>query len=131
AAAEEAKTVGGAVELLMEVAEIRQRQKRPRESEALYRRVLGMLPDDAVAREKLEGLYRGESRWVDLAASLEERTDPRLGAAAPESERPALLRELADIYQRRLSRPHDAIDTLIRLRDLMPEDVGVLRELGE
>lgn len=131
AAAEEAKSAAGAIELLMEVAEIRLRQKRPREGEALYRRVLGMRPDDAVAREKLEALYRAEGRWVDLAASLEERTDPRLGAAAPDSERPALLRELADIYRRRLSRAHDAIDALIRLRDLMPEDVSVLREMGD
>ena len=130
-AAEDAKSGAAAVELLMEVAEIRVRQERPRDSEALYRRVLGMLPDDATARERLEGLYRAEGRWVDLAASLEERTDPRLGVAAPDSERPALLRELADIYQRRLSRTHDAIDSLLRLRDLMPEDVGVLRELGD
>lgn len=130
-AAEDARSGAAAIELLMEVAEIRIRQERPRDAEALYRRVLGMLPDDATARERLEGLYRAEGRWVDLAASLEERTDPRLGAAAPESERPALLRELAEIYQRRLSRTHDAIDSLLRLRDLMPEDVSILRELGE
>ncbi|HWN70371.1 MAG TPA: tetratricopeptide repeat protein, partial [Haliangium sp.] len=85
---------------------------------------------DRVARERMEALYRGESRWVDLAASLEERTDPRFGIAVPESERPELLRELADIY-RRMNRTHDAIDSLNRLRDLLPEDVGVLRELGE
>jgi tetratricopeptide (TPR) repeat protein len=129
-AAEEAKSAETAVGLLMEVADIRSRQKRSRETEALYRRVLGMRPRDRLARERLEALYRAESRWVDLAASLEERTDPRFGIAVPESERPDLLRELADIY-RRLNRPHDAIDALSRMRDLLPEDVGVLRELGE
>ncbi len=129
-AAEEAKNAETAVGLLMEVAEIRSRQKRSRDTEALYRRVLGMRPRDRLARERLEALYRAEGRWVDLAASLEERTDPRFGIAVPESERPDLLRELADIY-RRLSRSHDAIDALTRLRDLLPEDVGVLRELGE
>jgi tetratricopeptide (TPR) repeat protein len=129
-AAEEAKSAEIAVGLLMEVAEIRSRQRRSRETEALYRRVLGMRPRDRVAREQLEALYRGESRWIDLAASLEERTDPRFGIAAPETERPELLRELADIY-RRMNRAHDAIDTLNRLRELLPEDVGVLRELGE
>ncbi|ACY16641.1 tetratricopeptide repeat protein [Haliangium ochraceum] len=129
-AAEDAKTADTAVGLLMEVAEIRARQKRSRETEALYRRVLGMRPRDRTARERLEGLYRSEGRWVDLAASLEERTDPRVGIAVPESERPELLRELADIY-RRMSRPHDAIDALLRMRDLLPEDVDILRELGE
>jgi tetratricopeptide (TPR) repeat protein len=129
-AAEEAKSAEIAVGLLMEVAEIRSRQRRTRETEALYRRVLGMRPRDRQARERLEALYRSEGRWVDLAASLEERTDPRFGIAAPESERPDLLRELAEIY-RRLNRAHDAIDALNRLRDLLPEDVGVLRELGD
>jgi Tfp pilus assembly protein PilF len=129
-AAEDAKSAEIAVGLLMEVAEIRGRQMRTRETEALYRRVLGMRPRDRVARERLEALYRSESRWVDLAASLEERTDPRFGIAVPESERPELLRELADIY-RRMSRSHDAIDALNRLRELLPEDVGVLRELGD
>jgi tetratricopeptide (TPR) repeat protein len=129
-AAEEAKTAGRAVSLLMDVAEIRARQQRGRETEAIYRRVLGMRPDDIEVRRRLEELYRTESRWVDLAACLEERTDPRLGAAAPDSERPTLLRELADLYNRQLNRPHDAIDALHRLQALVPEDVDVLLELG-
>jgi tetratricopeptide (TPR) repeat protein len=129
-AAEDAKSAEIAVGLLMEVAEIRSRQRRTRETEALYRRVLGMRPRDRLARERLEALYRGEGRWIDLAASLEERTDPRFGIAVPESERPELLRELAEIY-RRMNRAHDAIDALLRLRDMLPEDVGVLRDLGE
>ncbi len=131
AAAEEAKSADAAVGLLIEVAEIRSRQGRNRDTEALYRRVLGMLPRDRVARERLEALYRSEGRWVDLAASLEERTDPRFGIAVPESERPAFLRELASMYRDRLGRNHDAIDALLRLRELMPEDVEVLGELAE
>ncbi len=131
AAAEEARTGEAAAGLIMEVADIRARQQRPRETEAMYRRVLGMRPNDPVARERLESLYRSENRWVDLAASLEERTDHRLGGSAPEQERPTLLRELADIYRRRLNRPHDAIDALLRLRDIMPEEVSVLRELAD
>ncbi len=130
-AAEEARTGEAAVNLLMEVGEIRARQGRDAETEATYRRILGMRPDDAVARERLEALYRRADRWVDLAASLEERTDPRLGTAAPEPERPALLRELAAMYRDRLGRPHDAIDALNRLRQLAPEDIELLRELAE
>ncbi|HEU5059858.1 MAG TPA: hypothetical protein VFU21_25180, partial [Kofleriaceae bacterium] len=129
-AADEADTVEKAARLFMEVAEIRSRQGRPRDMETTYRRVLGMRPEDMVARERLEALYRQESRWVDLAASLEERTDPRLGATMPLSERPALLRELASLYGDKLSRPHDAIDALERLRTITPEDVDVMDQLA-
>lgn len=129
--AEDAHTAEAAADLLMEVAAIRDRQGQPARAEAQYRRILGMRPDDAAARAKLESLYRAGGRWVELAASLEERTDPRLGTAAPEAERPALLRELASIYVDHLAHPHDGIDTLERLRQLAPTDVGVLRDLGD
>jgi Tfp pilus assembly protein PilF len=129
--ADGALSAAAAADLLMEVAAIRVTQGRPQEAEAQYRRVLGMRPDDEIARARLENLYRAEGRWVELAASLEERTDPRLGTAAPEAERPALLRELATIYTESLSRPHDAIDALERLRHLVPGTASVLRDLGD
>ncbi|HZJ69613.1 MAG TPA: hypothetical protein VFF36_01680, partial [Planctomycetota bacterium] len=129
-AADAADTVEKAARLFMEVAEIRSRQGRPRDMESIYRRVLGMRPEDMVARERLEVLYREESRWVDLAASLEERTDPRLGATMPLSERPVLLRELANLYGDKLNRPHDAIDALERLRQITPDDVDVMDQLA-
>ncbi|HWM85119.1 MAG TPA: tetratricopeptide repeat protein [Kofleriaceae bacterium] len=130
AAAEAAGTVQRAADLLMDVAEIRAQQERTRDMELLYRRVLGMRPDDPVARERLEALYRAGGRWVDLAASLEERTDPRLGTMVPLAERPTLLRELAALYAEKLSRPHDAIDALERLRALAPEDVEVMEQMA-
>ena len=128
--AEDAHTAEAAADLLMEVAAIREKQDQPARAEAQYRRILGMRPDDSAARAKLEALYRNGGRWVELAASLEERTDPRLGTAAPEAERPALLRELAAIYVDHLGHPHDGIDTLERLRHLAPTDIGVLNDLG-
>lgn len=129
--AEEAETAAEAADLLMEVANIRTEQHKPREAEAQLRRILGMLPSELVARARLEELYRAEGRWVELAASLEERTDPRLGTAAPDAERPQLLRELAAIYTQRLQRPHDAIDAFERLRHLAPADTQVLVQLAE
>ena len=129
--AEEAETAQQAADLLMDVAQIRFEQKRPRETEAQLRRILGMLPNDVSARARLEELYRNEGRWVELAASLEERTDPRLGTAAPETERPQLLRELAAIYTDKIHRSHDAIDAFERLRVLAPTDTRVLFKLGE
>jgi tetratricopeptide (TPR) repeat protein len=129
ALAEDTHTPAAAAELLMEVAAIRERQGATTRAEAQYRRILGMRPDDGAARSFLERCMRRQ-RWIELAASLEERTDPRLGTAAPEAERPALLRELAQIYDAHLGHPHDAIDTLERLRQLAPTDVAVMRELG-
>jgi tetratricopeptide (TPR) repeat protein len=128
--AEDAETAVGAADLLMEVATIRYEQKRPREAEAQLRRILGMMPNDATARGRLEELYRNESRWVELAASLEERTDPRLGTAAPEAERGHLLRELAAIYTEQLRRPHDAIDAFEKLRVLAPTDITILQQIA-
>jgi tetratricopeptide (TPR) repeat protein len=130
-AADSASSADRAVELLVEVADIRGQEERTAESEAIYRRILGMRPEHSMARENLEALYRDQGRWVDLAASLEERTDPRLGVAAPEAQRPALLRELAAIYSDKLGRPHDAIDALERLRELSPDDVDVLDHLAD
>lgn len=129
--AESAETALAAANLLTEVAEIRSQQKRPREAEVQLRRILGMLPNDATARARLETLYRAEQRWIELAAALEERTDPRLGTAAPEAERPQLLRELAAIYTDKIQRPHDAIDAYERLRVLAPADTTVLMKLAE
>ncbi len=129
--AEDADTAIAAADLLMEVATIRTEQKKPREAEAQLRRILGMLPNEPVARARIEELYRAEGRWVELAASLEERTDPRLGTAAPESERPQLLRELAQMYVDKLKRPHDAIDAFERLRMLAPADTTVLFQLAD
>ncbi len=129
--AEHAQSPAAAAEVLAEVAAIREGQGQSSKAEAQYRRILGMRPDDGAIRTRLEALYRTTERWVELAASLEERTDPRLGSVAPETERPALLQELAQIYIDRLHRPHDAIDTLERLRKLAPTDATVLTALAE
>ncbi|HEY0191091.1 MAG TPA: hypothetical protein VGC42_08210, partial [Kofleriaceae bacterium] len=129
--AEQAETAVDAADLLMEVATIRSEQKRPREAEGQLRRILGMLPGETTARARIEALYRAEDRYVELAASLEERTDPRLGTVAPEAERAQLLRELAAIYTDKLTRPHDAIDAFERLRLLAPGDTRVLVQLAE
>lgn len=128
--ADTASSAEGAAMLLMRVATIRSEQGRPRETESLFRRVLGMQPDMVDARQALETLYRGEERWVDLAAQLEERTDPRLGSAAPIAQRPALLRELASLYSDKLSRRHDAIETLERLLEIEPENVELLGDIA-
>ncbi len=130
AMAEQAESGAQASALLLDVAELRLSQQRPRDAEVLLRRILGMTPDDGAVRSRLETLYRAGERWVELAASLEERTDPRLGSAAPLPERPALLRDLAALYVGQLERPHDAIDAFERLRTLCPDEPGLGEQLA-
>src|SRR2546423_787127 len=125
-----ADTPAAAADLLMEVAAIRARQGRGRDAEAQYRRVLGMRPDDEIARARLENLYRNEGRWVELAASLEERTDPRLGSAAPEAEPPAPPRALAQPYTDKPYRPPDATPSLRRPRQPGPARRAVVPRPG-
>ena len=87
-------------------------REHSRRAEAAARGRGAAAPDPRHAAERygrrarrLEELYRAEGRWVELAASLEERTDPRLGTAAPEAERPQLLRELAGDLHRAAAAP--------------------------
>jgi tetratricopeptide (TPR) repeat protein len=130
-AADRAESVHDACALYSEIAEVRVRQKKPQQAEAVYRRILGMKPDDDRTRERLEALYRDEGRWVDLAASLEERTDPRLGSASDEAQRPAHLRELAVLYDEKLSKPYEAINTLERLRTLVSDDLESMEQIAD
>ena len=127
---ERAYSGASAADLLIEIAEIRITQARPEDAEEQYRRVLGIRPDDERARGQLEAMYRAANRWSDLAASLEERTHPRLSAAVPENERPPLLRELSAIYLEQLQRPYDAIDALERLRALEPHAIAIANQLA-
>src|SRR5262249_32745047 len=113
-----AQSADEAARLLHDVATLRAERGQEVQAELVYRRILGMRPDDAVARDKLVGLHRSAERWVELAAALEERTDPRLGGAASV----AMLRELAQLYEDKLGRPYQAIETLERLVAVVPDD---------
>src|SRR5204863_5789907 len=61
--AEDTHTPEAAADLLMEVGAIRERQGSAARAEQQYRRILGMRPDDAAARGRLEALYRTGQRW--------------------------------------------------------------------
>ncbi len=129
-AADNARTPEDAVNLLVAVAEIHREQNRLTRVEDIYRRVLGIDPDHAQARKQLEQLYRSESRWIDLAALLEEATNTHRSMNL-DADRPALLRELAMLYIEKLSRPHDAIEALERLADISPSDVRLFHDLAQ
>jgi tetratricopeptide (TPR) repeat protein len=131
-----------AAAILRELAEVRLRQGRTVDAELAFLKILSMIPDASQVRDGLERIYRSQKRWRELAASLELRTDPRLGTSgelapededeglAPESRRSALLYQLADIYEKRLDLPREAAATLEKMRALTPDDPGVYERLA-
>lgn len=80
------------------------------EAEALYRRILGMLPEDREAPRMLGTLYRQGSRWTDLASLLEGY----VASLSPDdaAERAEVLEDLAVVYQEKLGQPYEAIAAL-------------------
>lgn len=130
-AADASQSPGATADLLLEAATVRVQHDVASEAEGLYRRVLGIRPEDAPARAGLERLFREEKRWAELAESLEERVDPRLGSPAPAAERPGLLAELARMYEVELGRPYQAIEALEQLAASDPETHERLGRLYE
>ncbi len=132
--ADEATSTETAITYLLASAEIRTEETRTdseqtKTAETLYRRILGIDPLHATARTKLEQIFRDQNRWADLAASLEERTNPRLGVVDKPTQNSDLLRELADIYSQQLNRTYDAIETLSRLTAIEPTEIKTLLTL--
>src|SRR6185437_665343 len=81
--------------------------------------------DDPVAIKRVEEICRDGQRWEDLANILEQRTGSPTEALPSGPERRARLRELAGLYEERLERPYEAIDTLERLlRESSDEERG-------
>jgi tetratricopeptide (TPR) repeat protein len=102
-----------AVSLQLRVGQIREQLGQPDLAEARYRAVQAAEPDNRVALNRLEHICRTAERWADLAHVLERRTQ---GAAArlEGSELRHKAFELAELYEKRLERPYEAIDTLER-----------------
>ncbi len=74
---------------------------------------------------RVEEICRSQERWEDLANILEQRTGAPTESLPNGPERRARLRELAALYEERLERPYEAIDTLERLlRESSEEERG-------
>ena len=84
-------------------------------AEELYDEILRLKSDDEVALARVEDIYRNQERWEDLANVLEKRTSAPTEALPLGPERRTRLRELAGLYEDRLERPYEAVDTLERL----------------
>ena len=113
------------VTLHHDAARVRERLGQIDRAEELYRAILRLRSDDPVAIKRVEEICRDQQRWEDLANILEQRTGSPTEALPNGPERRARLRELAGLYEERLERPYEAIDTLERLlRESSDEERG-------
>ncbi|MBN2575951.1 MAG: tetratricopeptide repeat protein [Deltaproteobacteria bacterium] len=95
----------------LRVARIRERLGQSEAAEERYRNVLVLESNNVESLDRLESIYRSGERWAELATVLERRAlagDARL--EGPEMRRKAF--ELAELYDQRLERPYEAVDTL-------------------
>ncbi len=104
-----------AVALHHDAARLRERLGQKDKAEEQYDEILRLKSDDEVALARVEELFRDQQRWEDLANVLEKRTSAPTDALPLGPARRARLRELAGLYEDRLERPYEAIDTLERL----------------
>jgi tetratricopeptide (TPR) repeat protein len=113
------------VTLHHDAARVRERLGQTDRAEELYRAILRLRSDDPVAIKRVEEICRDQQRWEDLANILEQRTGNPTEELPNGPERRARLRELASLYEDRLERPYEAIDTLERLlRESTDEERG-------
>jgi tetratricopeptide (TPR) repeat protein len=103
------------VTLHHDAARVRERLGQIDRAEELYRAILRLRSDDPVAIKRVEEICRDQERWEDLSNILEQRTGSPTESLPNGPERRARLRELAALYEERMERPYEAIDTLERL----------------
>ncbi len=102
-----------AVELHLHIGQLRENLQQIAQAEERYRKVLVLDSNNPTALDRLEKMVRSQERWADLAQVLERRTTVP-GGRLEGSEARARAFELADLYERRLERPYEAVDTLER-----------------
>ncbi len=121
-----------AVTLHHDAARLRDRLGQTEQAEELYRAILRLRSDDLVALRRVEEICRSQERWEDLANILEQRTGLPSESLPNGPERRARLRELAALYEERLERPYEAIDTLERLlRESSDDERGTAEPAAE
>jgi tetratricopeptide (TPR) repeat protein len=113
-AVDEFGPIDNAVALHLDVARFRDALGQVDKAEELYNRILSLKSDDVTALDRIEQIYRSQERWGDLANLLERRTSGPTETLPPGPERRAKFRELAELYEVRLEKPYEAIDTLER-----------------
>ncbi|HEY0712027.1 MAG TPA: hypothetical protein VGF45_05100, partial [Polyangia bacterium] len=104
--------------LYHDVARFREQLGQRDQVERVYQTILVLDGEDATAQDRLEDILRSNERWADLASLLEKRI-AAAESGLPEGDAglgPRWRRtlELASLYDQRLQRPYEAIDTYER-----------------
>jgi tetratricopeptide (TPR) repeat protein len=102
-----------AVALNLRVGQIREELGQIALAEERYRKVVVLETDNPIAVERLEQIYRDQERWGDLAQILERRITVPGGRLDGTIARGRAF-ELAELYEKRLERPYEAVDTFER-----------------
>jgi tetratricopeptide (TPR) repeat protein len=118
--------------LYHDVARFQERLGRRSEAEKAYQTILVLDGDDQIAQDRLEEILRSNERWDDLASLLEKRVShaqeqsaTAVGGPSSSERGPRRRRalELASLYDLRLERPYEAIDTYERFLVDADEDL--------
>ncbi|HUH00576.1 MAG TPA: tetratricopeptide repeat protein [Kofleriaceae bacterium] len=92
--------------ILARIAEVHEHQRRDhKKAIAAWKRVLEVSDEEPAALESLDRLYSAEKLPAELVSVLQRRAD----AASTEAARVALLHRIADLQERELRNPTEAI----------------------
>ena len=95
----------------LRVAHIREDLGAPKLAEERYQAVLVLESNSVESLDRLEHIYRADERWSELASVLERRVLAS-GSRLEGTELRRKAYELAELYEQRLERPYEAVDTL-------------------
>jgi tetratricopeptide (TPR) repeat protein len=118
--------------LYHDVARFHEALGRRADAEKAYQTILVLDGDDQIAQDRLEESLRSNERWADLASLLEKRVSHAqersaasvdVGGSADREPRRRRALELAGLYDLRLERPYEAIDTYERFLVDADEDL--------
>jgi tetratricopeptide (TPR) repeat protein len=108
------------VRLLVDSAEVRERQGMMEDAEERLLRALGIQPACEEALSKLEAFYRQTGRLQDLAGLLERRLGGLLERLPPGEQRKLRALELAQVYEQ-MGNTYEAITAWHRVADENPD----------
>ncbi|HEY6100779.1 MAG TPA: tetratricopeptide repeat protein, partial [Anaeromyxobacter sp.] len=115
------------VKLLERLAEVQQeRLSRPREALRTLSRALALEPARVQTRKAMEGAAARADAFLDLARAYRSAAT---GEAGDLKARKTLLRRVAEIFDRDLGKPDEAVHAWRALVDLDPEDKGATAAL--
>lgn len=114
-------------DLLVQVAQIEDEKLHQLEQAiSTWQDILGEHPGDAAALDALERLYTGKRSWRELVEVLRRRAETSADADVARGVR----YRIAEIYERELSDPEDAIGAYLDLLESEPTDERSLTELA-